>query len=166
MKSSLSPFIQNDENSAAYWMFDILWVIKAHAAQTNGAFSLIEQEMPFNSGPPPHCHKEMDEIFYILEGEMILWAGGEIHKLTAGTLAMIPRETPHYFKISSTKPCRALNMYTPGGFETGIVRNAQKAGGLYLPPDGLPYLGSTDKNDMHTALDIIPLDLIQLASEM
>lgn len=166
MNDSRFPFISNDENSAAYWMFDILWVIKAHAAKTDNKFSLIEQTMPFNSGPPPHYHKDMDEMFYIMDGEMTIWIEGKIHKLSAGTFAMIPKGTVHYFKITSQVPCKALNMYTPGGFEKGIIRNAQETKDLTLPPAGLPYHGSMDKDDMHVAVDIVPVDLIALSENL
>ena len=160
MNNSRISFINNNENSPAYWMFDILWVIKAQSFQTDNNFSLIEQTMPFNSGPPPHYHNDMDEMFYIMEGEMTIWIEGEIYKLSAGTFAMIPKGTVHYFKITSQIPCRALNMYTPGGFEKGIIRNGQETKNLSLPPAELPYHGSTDKNDMHVGVDIVPIDLI------
>ncbi|WP_052483679.1 cupin domain-containing protein [Flavobacterium sp. MEB061] len=166
MNNPQLPFITNDENPAAYWMLDILWVIKAHASQTDNNLSVIEQTMPFNSGPPPHYHSDMDEMFYIIDGEMTIWIEGKIHKLTAGSFAMVPRETVHYFKITSQIPCKALNMYTPGGFEKGIIRNAQETKILTLPPKGLPYKGSTDKNDMHVAVDIAPVDLIALSQNL
>lgn len=151
----------NDQNDlSAYWMFDILWVIKAHAQQTGNTFSIIEQTMPYNSGPPPHYHKDMDEMFYILKGELMLWLDGEIIKLTEGSFARIPKGTTHYFKITSKEPCKALNMYSPGGFEEGIIRNATKATTLTLPPYGLEYHGSRDKDDMHTSVDILPIDLL------
>jgi mannose-6-phosphate isomerase-like protein (cupin superfamily) len=146
--------------SSAYWMFDILWVIKAQAADTNNAFSMIEQTMPYGSGPPPHYHQDMDEMFYILEGELTLWLDGKILKLEKGAFARIPKGTPHYFKISSKQPCKALNMYTPGGFEEGIVRNATRATALTLPPENLVYEGSMDKDDMHVSVDIQPINLL------
>ena len=150
--------VQTD--SSAYWMFDILWVIKAQAEQTDNKFSMIEQTMPYNSGPPPHYHEDMDEMFYILDGELTLWLDGQIIKLTRGSFARILKGTTHYFKITSKEPCKALNMYTPGGFEKGIIRNATKAKTLTLPPAGLEYQGNKDKDDMHISVDIEPVNLL------
>ena len=147
--------------ASAYWMLDILWVVKAYAADTNNTFSMIEQTMPYGSGPPPHYHQDMDEMFYILEGELTLWLDGKILKMGKGAYARVPKGMTHYFKITSTEPCKALNMYTPGGFEEGVIRNATKAEALTLPPKGLAYHGSTDKNDMHTAVDIQPVNLLE-----
>ena len=60
----------DDNNSRAYWNVDILWVVKATGLQTNGVLSMIAQTMPYYSGPPPHLHTGMEEMFYFLEGEM------------------------------------------------------------------------------------------------
>lgn len=152
----------NNNNSSAFWMFDILWIIKAHSDDTENTFSMIEQTMPFNSGPPPHYHRDMDEMFYVLEGELTIWINGDITKLISGSFARIPKGTTHYFKITSKQPCRALNMYSPGGFEKGVIRNATKATSLTLPPKGLLYQGSKDENDMHVAVPIQPVDLINI----
>lgn len=127
-------FNADNQNSPAFWMFDILWVIKVHSDQTENSFSLIEQTMPYDSGPPPHYHPYMDEMFYIIEGELTIWIDDKITTLTNGSFAMIPKGTTHYFKITSKDPCKALNMYSPGGFEKGIIRNATKATSLTLPP--------------------------------
>ena len=51
-------------------------------------------------------------------------------------------------------------MYTPGGFEKGIIRNATKAKTLTLPPAGLEYQGNKDKDDMHISVDIEPVNLL------
>jgi len=147
--------------SSAYWMLDILWVIKAQAADTDNTFSLIEQTMPYGSGPPPHCHQDIDEMFYILEGELTLWLDGQILKLVKGSFARVPKGITHYFKITSKQACKALNMYTPGGFETGIIRNATKAEALTLPPKGLSYHGSMEKNELHQTVDIEPVNLLE-----
>jgi len=153
----LQQFVANDSNAPAYWMFDILWVIKASGKQTGNAFSMIEQTMPYGSGPPPHFHADMEEMFYVIEGEITIWIEGKISRFTPGTFGFIPRKAVHYFKITSKENCRALNMYTPSGFEEGIVRNAEKAEQLTLPPKGLKFNG---KDDMHVALQMDVVDLL------
>ena len=40
--------------------------LRASAADTGGAFELIEYTGP--AIPPPHVHKEHDEVFFILTG--------------------------------------------------------------------------------------------------
>src|SRR6185436_12201735 len=66
--------------------------------------------------PPLHVHKNEDEWFYILEGEMSFHVGGETHKGTAGAFVSFPRGIPHTFTVESPS-ARFLLMNTPGGFE-------------------------------------------------
>jgi hypothetical protein len=69
-------FLSNREDAPAYWQVDILWLIHASVQQTGGAYSLIEEFCPKDSGPPPHYH-DQDEGFYLLEGEITFQAGDQ-----------------------------------------------------------------------------------------
>jgi mannose-6-phosphate isomerase-like protein (cupin superfamily) len=40
--------------------------------QTGGAFTLLEAVVPLGGGPPPHIHHLEDEVFVILEGELLV----------------------------------------------------------------------------------------------
>ena len=46
------------------------------ARETNGAWSLFEEEVPFGMGPPAHRH-DWDEAYYILNGEVDFELDGE-----------------------------------------------------------------------------------------
>ena len=66
--------------------------------------------------PPLHVHKNEDEWFYMIEGEVTFHVGGENHLGRAGAFVSFPRGIPHTFSIES--PCaRFLVLNTPGGFE-------------------------------------------------
>jgi quercetin dioxygenase-like cupin family protein len=66
--------------------------------------------------PPVHLHKNEDEWFYMLEGEVTFHVGGENYRGAAGTFVSFPRGIPHTFTIESPS-ARFLVMNTPGGFE-------------------------------------------------
>jgi quercetin dioxygenase-like cupin family protein len=66
--------------------------------------------------PPLHLHKNEDEWFYMLEGEVTFHVGGENHHGTAGAFVSFPRGIPHTFTVESPA-ARFLVMNTPGGFE-------------------------------------------------
>jgi len=66
--------------------------------------------------PPLHVHKNEDEWFYMLEGEMSFHVGGDTHVGTAGAFVSFPRGIPHTFTVESPS-ARFLLMNTPGGFE-------------------------------------------------
>jgi quercetin dioxygenase-like cupin family protein len=66
--------------------------------------------------PPLHRHKNEDEWFYLLEGEVIFHVGSENYSGSAGAFVSFPRGIPHTFTVESPD-ARFLVMNTPGGFE-------------------------------------------------
>jgi len=66
--------------------------------------------------PPLHVHKNEDEWFYLLDGEVTFHVGTESHLGRAGAFVSFPRGIPHTFTIESPT-ARFLVVNTPGGFE-------------------------------------------------
>jgi quercetin dioxygenase-like cupin family protein len=52
-----------------------------------------------------HNH-EQEEVWHIVEGEIVLSVGGERRRLASGMAAVIPPGTPH--SVSVTGPCRVI----------------------------------------------------------
>jgi uncharacterized cupin superfamily protein len=123
-----------------YWQLDILWSPLVSTEQTRGAYSLMEQLMPAQAGPPPHVHDHGDELFYILDGELVLQLSDTVVAGTAGQLVRIPAGTPHCFAVRSDT-ARVLNFYVPGGLDTQIAMLGTPATDLRLP----------DRDDQHPA---------------
>ncbi len=48
---------------------------------------------------------------------MLYEAGGDLHRLSRGSLMYLPREVPHRFRITGTSPVRFLGIVVPGGLE-------------------------------------------------
>lgn len=147
------PFATSNEDAPAYWMADSLWLIKSSAEQTGGKFSLLEQIMPEGAGPGPHIHEDMEELFYVIEGELTLTIADKVYVLTAGCFGAVPKKTVHHFKITSKENCRALNMYLPGGFEKGIMEHAMKATTRTVPPKGLTPM--PDGKNVPTGMTVV-----------
>ncbi len=92
--------------------------IKASAGETDGQITVYEGVLAPNSGGPArHRHKSMDELIYILEGEVTFEIAGTVHLATAGTHLFIPKGTAHAFRNRASKPARMLVSSLPGGFE-------------------------------------------------
>ena len=136
------PFNSTSKKAPAYWLLDILWVVHATGEQTQGNYSMIEQWMSPDGGPPPHVHPYADESFWVIEGEMTVKVGGKTLVLVPGSLGHVPRNTVHSFKVTSKAVCRILNYYTPAGFEQCIIGSARPAERRELPPPGLDPLDS------------------------
>jgi mannose-6-phosphate isomerase-like protein (cupin superfamily) len=59
-----------------------------------------------------HVHEDEDDSFYILDGEMTFFFGGE--------KALVPPGTSHGFKNEGRVPARMLNIHAPAGFDRRI----------------------------------------------
>jgi quercetin dioxygenase-like cupin family protein len=125
------------EDAPAFWRVGILWNIVLSAETTAGQFTMMDQTMPQGSGAPPHVHERYDEGFFIIEGavEYDVGDGDEQETILAadGAAVWIPRGTRHAFEVKS-ETARALNFYTPGGFDESISMLATAATAKTLPP--------------------------------
>ncbi|HEX2183194.1 MAG TPA: quercetin 2,3-dioxygenase [Rubrobacteraceae bacterium] len=122
----------------AVWLLGDLYTFKAVSEDTEGAFALWETTSPPGGGPPPHLHRQEDETFYVLEGEMEFWAGGDTIRAGAGSFVHIPRGTLHTFKNVGTTPARFLGTVMPGGFEKFFLEVGEPATDGSSPPEGPP----------------------------
>ncbi len=76
--------------------------LKVTAEQTGGRFSLIEEVAPRGEGTPLHVHREDDETFYVLEGELTFYLdSGQPMPAPAGSFVHIPGGVVHAFKVDS-----------------------------------------------------------------
>ena len=90
---------------------------KLTGKDTNGMFTLIEEENDPGTGIPLHVHTNEDEIFRVLEGEMELTVGDNTTILKAGDLAFGPRGIPHSWKIVGDKKAKVILSVFPAGIE-------------------------------------------------
>jgi mannose-6-phosphate isomerase-like protein (cupin superfamily) len=125
------------EEGQAVWFLDSLLIVKATGEQTAGAFGLIDNLMPPGDSPY-HLHHNEDEAFYLYEGQMTFYVGGEKIEAKPGTWVYGPREVPHGFRIEGFSPARMLLLNTPAGFERFPVEVGEPAKELTLPPAEVP----------------------------
>ena len=105
--------------------------IKAEAAQTGGALTVLEADEPANFGPPLHIHEDAAEAFYVLDGEYIIFVEEAEYRCPAGSFIYIPAGTRHGFRVGERRS-RKLNIYLPaamvGYFDE--LANAEAAGAV------------------------------------
>jgi mannose-6-phosphate isomerase-like protein (cupin superfamily) len=89
---------------------------KATAEETDGAFILFEDRMTRGKTTPLHTHPHDDEIFIVLEGEILVHVEGTEHLVGPGGVAVAPRGVPHAFLVTS-ELARILTLETPGSAE-------------------------------------------------
>jgi Cupin domain len=78
-------------------------------------------------------HHREDEWFYVSEGELTFWVGGDVIAAPAGSFVYGPRNVPHTFTVSSEE-ARFLLVTEPAGLEGFIRSLAEPAERLAIPP--------------------------------
>lgn len=95
--------------------------ILVDGAETDGRFSLLDMvEVPPGHMPPLHVHRDHEEGFRILEGEVTLFLPGEELHLGPGDFVLAPRGVPHSYRVGD-RPARWLVVTSPAGFERFVA---------------------------------------------
>lgn len=89
----------------------------ATGQETDGHYFFLEGIIPPGGGPPPHIQTREEEAFYILEGKVTFYAGGEEITATAGTYLNIPKGVKHKFRNNTETTARLLMFFAPSGIE-------------------------------------------------
>ena len=84
---------------------------------TGGSYTLVENYNPPGASIPLHLHRNEDETFYVVSGEVEFEINGEIVLATAGATVYLPRNAPHSFTIVGSEPAKMLFMLMPAGLE-------------------------------------------------
>lgn len=80
-------------------------IVKAAEAETRGAYALRDNSAPAGYNAVPfHLHREAEEAFYVLEGELTVFTEGRTLAAPAGSFVLIPRRTVH--SLANRGACR------------------------------------------------------------
>jgi quercetin dioxygenase-like cupin family protein len=106
-------------------VFGTLYTFKAVAADTAGAYTLVEQTLT-GAPPPLHIHDGEEEAFYVLDGELVVHVDEE--RLTAGpgTFVLVPRGLPHTFQAAGGAPPRFLVIGSLAGIDRMFTDIAER----------------------------------------
>ncbi len=106
--------------------------IKLTGEETNGQFTLIEEENVPGTMIPMHTHSNEDEVFRVLEGQMELTVGGKTTVLNPGDIGFGPRGVPHSWRIVGNRKAKVILSVFPAGIESMFEELSQLPAG---PPD-------------------------------
>jgi len=98
----------------ALWFNGGLGVLKATGDLTEGRFAALELLAPKGFASPLHIHREEDEFFVVLSGEVRVQHGEDVIEAIAGSLIYGPRNIPHAFRVDSAE-ARLLLFFRAGG---------------------------------------------------
>ena len=112
----LTPHVRSALQSSAYFYRGGLWSVLADSAETGRSYDICEVSVPKGASSPPAMHECMDEMYYILEGQITFFLGGRVETAGKHAAIFIPRGTPFAWRADQEKT-KFLNMHTPSGFE-------------------------------------------------
>ncbi len=131
--TTMTPYALESGEGDARWFLDALGVIKASTETTGNTVAVIEFLWPEGSGSPLHVHHDEEEWFYVIEGEITFWVGGETVVAPAGSFVFGPRDVPHTFVVTSPT-ARFLMVTEPAMFADFVRAVSVPAEELTLPP--------------------------------
>jgi mannose-6-phosphate isomerase-like protein (cupin superfamily) len=106
-----------------------LTVVKAAEAETHGAYAVRENSVPAGFGSVPfHLHREAEEAFYILEGELTVFTEDRTLAAPAGSFVLVPRGTVHSLANRGAVPVRWLTLNSPAWVSGWIQAEADDPG--------------------------------------
>jgi quercetin dioxygenase-like cupin family protein len=132
--------------------------IPISAGQTGGAFALLESTAPAGDQTPLHVHRDTNEGFYVLEGDLTLWSGDETHVLRAGEGVLAPKGIPHTLRVGESG-ARWLVASAPADFEAFVRAVSAESPG----PERLTQIAAEHRIDILGPPGMLPTELDQAA---
>ncbi|MGY1692263.1 cupin domain-containing protein [Geodermatophilus sp. SYSU D01105] len=87
----------------------------APGSVTAGRFGLVEYTVaPHSAGAAPHYHQTFSESFYVLSGELTVFADGAWAPHRAGDFALVHERGVHGFRNDGDEPATFLILFAPG----------------------------------------------------
>ena len=125
----METIIRHRDEGTATWFLNSLVTTKVSAAETGGAYCLMEHLVSPAANPPVHVQADEEEAFYVLEGEVELEVDGHVSTAVPGTFAFVPRGAVHTFRVlTDTARMLVLASAPQGAPNGGLHRFFQTAG--------------------------------------
>lgn len=121
------------------WFLNTRVVVRVPHTRGADGISVLEHHAPHGDSPPLHVHRNEDEVFHVLEGELRLVADGQAVRASAGETLLAPKGVPHSYRVESAGGARWLTIMRGGDFEGFVRAFSRPAERSSLPdPSGPP----------------------------
>ena len=110
--------------------------VLVNGEQTGGAYAVIDMLVPDGGGPGPHSHAEIQESFYVVDGEVEFKTEALTYTAKKGDFVNIPLGgMVHCFKNKSGSLAHLICTVTPAGMEKMFEEIGKPIGpNEFLPP--------------------------------
>jgi quercetin dioxygenase-like cupin family protein len=109
----MTAIIQAPGDGMRYTARGSLMTFKARAADTGGAFSFMERDMPAGGRMPPRHRHAGPESFYVLDGDLEFLIEDERVHAQPGWFILVPERIAHTFGNTSAEAARLLIIHMP-----------------------------------------------------
>jgi len=130
-----SRFATEPETSEAWWFLDTCVVVRNPEGAPRYPL-VMELIVPPGGSPPRHVHQDLNDAFFLLEGEVVLSVGEETIVAHPGTYAVVPVGSDHTFRVTSPTPARMLQIHDDDSFLRMVQAGGVPATEHRLPPPG------------------------------
>ena len=114
LPDSHGAYALGPDDGEALWFNRALGLLRTTSAQTEGRFAAFELRPPKGFAAPLHAHRDEDEFFIVLAGELRLQHGDKVVDASAGSFAYTPKGVGHSFHVDSDD-ARLLLFFGPAG---------------------------------------------------
>jgi quercetin dioxygenase-like cupin family protein len=134
---TMAYLAQPEQQQKLEWLDGGTFSVLLDKDATEGQLTVGRFDVAKGEAPPFHLHTREDEVFMLIKGAALVWAGEEEHELREGGIVYLPRNIPHSYHITSDR-ADLLMIATPGGIE-GMFRHAgrdlttPRPGGFEIP---------------------------------
>ncbi len=120
------------------WFLDNLVTFPVSHDDGGDGISVMEARSRRGGSPPYHVHHAEDEVFHLIEGELVVLVDGKTTRVRAGETHLAPKGVPHTYRVVS-EHARWLVVTTHGDFERFVRAMSRPASAAELPtPAGPP----------------------------
>ena len=119
----------------AWWFLGTLAVLRNPDGAPRTP-TIIELTIPPGGSPPAHVHGNLDDSFFLLDGELVIRCGDKTIVARPGSYVVLPAGVKHTFRVTSGHPARILLIHAAADFLDFIEAVGTPTKELSLPPAG------------------------------
>ena len=94
------------KNQGQHFDFGMDFIVKASEIREGSGAALLVYETRAGEEPEAHAHPTEDEMFYVLDGAITFFCGGEQFDLEKDGFIFLPHGKPHSYRIHGDDPVR------------------------------------------------------------
>src|SRR5688500_18468646 len=115
------------------WFLNTRVAVRISYQDGSDRISVLEHQAPHGDSPPLHVHRNEDEVFHLLEGEVAFRVGDKQLQGNAGDTFLVPKGIPHTYRVLSAGGARWLTVTTGEEFERFVCALGRPADRDRLP---------------------------------